>query len=194
MIARAIVSLLVATAPVHTPRLVLVRHAPLEPSASLLHEQQPSGFEMVSHELGRSPEKQMALAANDLFQLPACSGRHGTCDNTGDLALLAGIVGFFIGFGIGHLITGNVTGFVIWLLIDLVVIGVFFIALPATSFSEWWVISIIALAVDRVLEAFSAAASATRDHVALDALPPERDVLTGAPSAPQIARVFTWHF
>ena len=199
MFLTAFASLLLASSPVNPssslPRLVLSPQGAAEPSASLLRGERPASSASLEREVGRSTEVQLAETGKTgrLSLVPSCRGRNGVCDNSSDYSLLAGLVGFFIGFGIGHLITGNVGGFIIWLLIDLLVVGVFFIALPASGFAQWGWVSLVALVVDRTIEAFSAAASATHDHVAEEALPPQRDAITGGP-APQAARLVAIRF
>jgi hypothetical protein len=195
VIAPILATVLLTSAPIPKtdtlPRLVLRQQGPVDPSASLLRGDRPANSPSLKHEVGSW--LRWRDIGGDFFRTPSCHGRDGSCDNSGDYAILAGIVGFFIGFGIGHLITGNVTGFVIWLLIDLIVVGVFFIAFPASAFANWYWVSLVALLIDRTVEAFSAAASATRDHIAEAALPPERDVLTGG-SPPQYARMLVLHY
>jgi hypothetical protein len=88
----------------------------------------------------------------------------GSGDDVGGLALLCGLLGFFPGFGIGHAIAGNIGGFVLFLCIDLVIVGVFFIVFPIFYFPFWYLASLVVILVERIVEAFSAANSATRYH------------------------------
>ncbi len=183
MFLNALLPLLLATATPPTvaslPHLVF-QHLPTRAaSASLLavpHDD--SASPILEHEVGRDPETQVRMSVEDLGH-SACGGHNGSCDNSGDLALVAGILGFFPGFGLGDLVANNIGGFFLWLFIDLMIVAVFFIVLPAAGFALWYALAIPLVIVERVIEAFSSAASATRDRVA-EALPPQRDVLTGA--------------
>jgi hypothetical protein len=137
-------------------------------SASLLSESAPFGspiFDVVMMgDIRIAMANEMTQFANAI--LPA-EGRPvdtaGSGDDVGGLALLCGILGFFPGFGIGHLVAGNISGFILFLVIDLVMAAVFFVLFPTVFwFSFWYLPGVILFVVERVVEAFLAADSATR--------------------------------
>ncbi len=78
------------------------------------------------------------------------------------LVVLAAILGFFPGFGLGHLVAGHIGGFILFLVVDLLLSGVFFVVFPILGFSFWYVPSAIVVFVERIVEAVLAGEAATR--------------------------------
>ena len=129
-------------------------------SASLLNlpEELPGSVQQAM--LGQIAD-QMNANMDSFTRTFADDSAAGGGDGSGGLALIAGILGFFPGFGLGHVISGHIGGFLLFLVIDLVIAGVFFIAFPIFGFAFWYLPGIIVFVVERVVEAFSAANAAT---------------------------------
>jgi hypothetical protein len=107
---------------------------------------------------------EMMRFANDILPEGRKYDAAGSGDgDAGGLAVICGLLGFFPGFGLGHLVAGNISGFILFLIIDLVMAAVFFVLFPAAFwFALWYLPGIIVFIVERVVEAFLAADSATR--------------------------------
>jgi hypothetical protein len=146
------------------PRLEFQHVAVKTTSASLLAESAadvPRVLEQVL--LGDIPQAmayEMTRFADEMFPEGQPNDKAGSGDDVGGLAFLCGLLGFFPGFGIGHLVAGNLSGFILFLVIDIVIAGVFFIVFPVVYFPFWYLASIIVVVIERVVEAFSAANSA----------------------------------
>ncbi len=135
-------------------------------SASLLVETAPATpaifEEVLLGDLRIAMANEMTRFANEILPEEGATDSAGSGDDVGGLALLCGILGFFPGFGIGHLVAGNINGFILFLIVDIVIAGVFFIVFPVFYFPFWYVASLVAILVERVVEAFLAADSAVR--------------------------------
>jgi hypothetical protein len=99
--------------------------------------------------------------------------------SSGALVFLAGLLGFIPGFGLGHLISGHIGGFVIFLVIDLVLAGIFFGVFPVLAFAFWYLPGIIVFVVERVVEAVLAAMAATSPAYAAEAPRPASENVPG---------------
>jgi len=136
-------------------------------SASLLSEAEPEAPQAFDRylmaDIRVAMGDELIRFSNEVLPEGRSLDRVGAGDDVGAWALLCGILGFFPGFGIGHLVAGNLTGFVIFLVIDIVLAGVFWIWFPLwPGFVLWYVPGLIVFLVERIVEAFLAAASATR--------------------------------
>jgi hypothetical protein len=146
------------------PWLELQHESAKTTSASLLRESEPDWSPTLDQAL--MGDIQLAMAnemtrfANEM--LPEGRAGSGDGEDIGGFAFLCGLLGFFPGFGIGHLVAGNLSGFILFLVIDIVIAGVFFIVFPVVFFPFWYVVSLIGILIERVVEAFMAANSAYR--------------------------------
>jgi hypothetical protein len=77
----------------------------------------------------------------------------------GAISILAFILGVIPGFGIGHLVGGSIFGFVTWLCVDIVIGVLLFWVFPILIFPTFqfmYLISVIAVVIERVFEGYSA--------------------------------------
>ena len=149
------------------PWLTLEHAALKTTSASLLVDSAPEApriFDQVlMGDIRLAMTSEMARFANEMLPQRDSSEAAGSGDEEiGGFAFLCGLLGFFPGFGIGHLIAGSFSGFVLFLVIDIVIAGVFFIVFPFWGFAFWYLASLVVILVERVVEAFSAANAAYR--------------------------------
>jgi hypothetical protein len=171
-------------------------------SASLLTEAAPEASpifdQVMMGDIRLAMFDEMTRFANEILPEGQTFDYAGGGDDVGGLAFICGLLGFFPGFGIGHLVAGSISGFILFLIIDIVIAGVFFIVFPVVLFPFWYLVSLIVIVVERVVEAFSAANAAYRYHGYHGAYYGESgDVPAGGAfgSLPQAKPAFTiWNF
>jgi ABC-type multidrug transport system fused ATPase/permease subunit len=128
-------------------------------SASLLLDPTPVPESMQHAILGDIPD-QMDQNVDAFRQSLDNATVAGGGDGSSGLVFLAGLLGFIPGFGLGHLVSGHIGGFVIFLIIDLVLAGVFFGIFPVLAFAFWYLPGIIVFVAERIVEAVFAANAA----------------------------------
>jgi ABC-type multidrug transport system fused ATPase/permease subunit len=103
--------------------------------------------------------------------LDAAAVGGGDGGGSGALVFLAGLLGFIPGFGLGYLVSAHIGGFVVFLVIDLVLAGIFFGVFPVLAFAFWYLPGIIVFVVERIVEAVLSAMAATSPVYAEAPLP-----------------------